>query len=155
MTADALALNVHELPPLPPKWSSPGLDKAKLDAAAAGFAQARLAHRMIVLPADWTDEMVDQARCLLNLDNSHHADDELSDLAIIARLADARRAAGLTQRDVAKRMGTTQSMISEIETGKVMPHLDTVVRYATAVGAQIVITIGKVRWACATTEADQ
>ena len=45
------------------------------------------------------------------------------------------------QRDVAEAMGTTQSAISELESGRVDPHLSTLQRYARAVGAQLDVRI--------------
>ena len=53
----------------------------------------------------------------------------------------ARARAGLTQSDVAQRMGTTQSVIARLEGGKRAPSLRTVQRYANAVGARAVVRI--------------
>lgn len=43
-----------------------------------------------------------------------------------------RRALGLTQAGVAKRMGVTQARIAEIETGTANPRLSTIARIAKA-----------------------
>ncbi|MDD5478487.1 helix-turn-helix transcriptional regulator [Rhodoferax sp.] len=51
----------------------------------------------------------------------------------------ARSRAGLTQLDVAQRMGTTQSTIARLEGGARMPSMRTVQRYAQAVGARAVV----------------
>ena len=48
----------------------------------------------------------------------------------------ARGRAGLTQGEVAQRMGTTQSAVARLESGKRMPSLRTVQRYASANGAR-------------------
>ena len=53
----------------------------------------------------------------------------------------ARSRAGLTQSDVAQRMGTTQSVIARLEGGKRIPSMRTVQRYAHAVGARAVVRI--------------
>ncbi len=53
----------------------------------------------------------------------------------------ARTQAGLTQSDVAQRMGTTQSVIARLESGKRAPSLRTVQRYAQAVGARAVVRL--------------
>ena len=53
----------------------------------------------------------------------------------------ARARAGMTQSDVAARMGTTQSVIARLEGGKKAPSLRTVQRYAQAVGARAVMRI--------------
>ena len=41
---------------------------------------------------------------------------------------EARRRAGLTQRELAERAGTTQSAIARLETGRSTPSFDTVLR---------------------------
>ena len=53
----------------------------------------------------------------------------------------ARTLAGLTQSDVAQRMGTTQSVIARLESGKRAPSMRTVQRYAQAVGARAVVRL--------------
>ncbi len=53
----------------------------------------------------------------------------------------ARGRAGLTQADVAQRMGTTQSVIARLEGGKRTPSMRTVQRYAQAVGGRAVVRI--------------
>jgi transcriptional regulator with XRE-family HTH domain len=47
--------------------------------------------------------------------------------------------AGLTQGDVAARMGTTQSVVACIESGRGTPSIRTVQRFANAVGARAVV----------------
>jgi len=47
--------------------------------------------------------------------------------------------AGLTQGDAAALMGTTQSVVARIESGRGMPSLRTVQRFANAVGARAVV----------------
>ena len=53
----------------------------------------------------------------------------------------ARSRAGLTQSDVAQRMGTTQSTVARLEGGKAAPSLRSVQRYAQAVGARAVVRL--------------
>ena len=52
------------------------------------------------------------------------------------RLAEVRRARGLTQQQVADRMGAAKARISQIERGKVSGH-DVLARYATALGGRL------------------
>lgn len=59
-------------------------------------------------------------------------------------LVAARARAGLTQTEVAERMGTSQSMVARLESGKRPPSLRTVQRYAQAVGARAVVRIESV-----------
>ena len=49
--------------------------------------------------------------------------------------------AGLSQTEVAQRMGTTQSAVARMESGKRLPSLRTVERFAQAVGGHLVFRI--------------
>jgi ribosome-binding protein aMBF1 (putative translation factor) len=53
----------------------------------------------------------------------------------------AREAAGLTQTELARRMGTTQSAIAAIEAGARTPTVDLLERLARACGRRLTITI--------------
>lgn len=59
----------------------------------------------------------------------------------VRELIAARTLAGLTQSEVALRMGTTQSVVARLEGGKRTPSMRTVQRYAQAVGARAVLRI--------------
>ena len=60
------------------------------------------------------------------------------------QLATYRKQAGLTQSEVARRMGTTQSAIARAETNwETLPTLDFLERFARAVGRPITITVGE------------
>jgi len=56
---------------------------------------------------------------------------------VARQLVAARNRAGLTQAQVAGRMGTTQSTIARLESGKRLPTLSSLERYAQAVGCKI------------------
>lgn len=57
---------------------------------------------------------------------------------VAAALRERRKEAGLSQTEVAQRMGTTQSAVSDLESGAVGdPRLFTVLRYAQAVGLEL------------------
>jgi len=60
--------------------------------------------------------------------------------ALVYRL---RTEAGLTQAELARRMGTTQSAIARIEGGGTRPTLVTLERLAAAVGAELVVGVGE------------
>jgi predicted transcriptional regulator len=60
---------------------------------------------------------------------------------LIRALLEARAKAGLTQAEVAKRMGTTQSVVARIESGRAAPNLKTLDRYARAVGRRIAVKL--------------
>lgn len=53
----------------------------------------------------------------------------------------ARARAGLTQGEVAQRMGTTQSVVARLEGGKATPSLRSVQRYAQAIGCRAVVRL--------------
>ncbi|NNM65475.1 MAG: helix-turn-helix transcriptional regulator [Burkholderiales bacterium] len=53
----------------------------------------------------------------------------------------ARVRAGLSQAEVAQRMGTTQSVVARLESGKRPPSMRSVQRYAQAVGARAVVRL--------------
>lgn len=54
-----------------------------------------------------------------------------------------RRDAGLTQAELADRMGSTQSAIARMEGGGTRPTLETLEKLATAVGADLVVGAGE------------
>jgi ribosome-binding protein aMBF1 (putative translation factor) len=56
---------------------------------------------------------------------------------MIQRLTEARRAAGLSQTDVAARMGTSQSAVARLEAGDGDLRASTLERYAAALGHRI------------------
>ena len=57
------------------------------------------------------------------------------------RLMEKRNKEGLTQKELARRMGTKQSVISRFESGKTNPTLDFLYRLADALGAKLKITV--------------
>lgn len=60
-----------------------------------------------------------------------------AEFAIIEELIRARTKAKLSQTQVAKRIGTTQSAIARLEGGNVSPSLSTLRRYAQATGTRL------------------
>ena len=67
-------------------------------------------------------------------------DDEFK---LIEALVRARTAAKLTQTELARRLGTTQSAIARLEGGGVSPSISTLRRYAEATGTRL--TVGLVQ----------
>lgn len=63
------------------------------------------------------------------------------EFALALALIKARAKAGLTQAEVAKKMGTTQSVVARIESGQNPPNLKTLERYANAVGRRIQVKL--------------
>jgi DNA-binding XRE family transcriptional regulator len=60
---------------------------------------------------------------------------------LAGELIAARVRAGLTQAQLAKRMGTTQSAIARLEGGKRLPSMTTLKRYAQATGTRPVVRL--------------
>jgi DNA-binding phage protein len=58
--------------------------------------------------------------------------------ALLHRLRQAREAANLSLADVAERTGMDKSALSRLETGQGNPTLDTLARYAAALGKRLV-----------------
>ena len=56
---------------------------------------------------------------------------------LVRELAGQRQAAGLSQTEVAARMGTSQSAVARLESGTADVRASTLERYAAAVGSQI------------------
>ena len=56
---------------------------------------------------------------------------------LVRELAERRQASGLSQTEVAARMGTSQSAVARLESGSADVRASTLERYAAAVGGQI------------------
>jgi len=56
---------------------------------------------------------------------------------LVADLTTQRRSAGLSQTEVAARMGTSQSAVARLETGDADVRVSTLERYAAAIGSQV------------------
>ena len=63
--------------------------------------------------------------------------------ALVEALVRARAEANLTQAQLARRLGTTQSAIARLEGGRVSPSFSTLRRYAQATGTRL--TVGLIR----------
>jgi DNA-binding XRE family transcriptional regulator len=77
----------------------------------------------------WRDIRADQVARAGGEQTVQAAKDELQAEMIGHRLAEFRKARGLTQQQIAGRMGVTKGRISQIEQGKVSGH-DIVARFA-------------------------
>jgi len=63
------------------------------------------------------------------------------EFALASQLIEARKKAHLTQDEVAKRMGTTQSVVARLESGHPLPSLRSLKRYAQAVNGKVEIRV--------------
>ena|SRR6266851_10290418 len=62
-----------------------------------------------------------------------------SNYQLAERVRNLRESRGISQQDLAERMGTTQSVISRLESGGGKPSLTTLERVGVALGADLVI----------------
>ena len=69
------------------------------------------------------------------------------EFAFLDQILIARKAAGLTQAEIARRIGTTQSAVARLESGsgRYLPSLATLHKYADAVGCRVEIKLVKAR----------
>ena len=63
--------------------------------------------------------------------------------ALISAMMDARNKKGMTQAEIAKRAGTTQSAIARFEAGRTNPTLEFASRLSRALGAKLEIQLAK------------
>ncbi|MFM5894089.1 MAG: helix-turn-helix domain-containing protein [Novosphingobium sp.] len=66
------------------------------------------------------------------------------EFALAAALIKARADAGLTQEELAQRMGTTQSAIARLEGGKSRPSTTTLAKLAKATGTRLRVSFERV-----------
>jgi predicted transcriptional regulator len=75
-----------------------------------------------------------KARLLGNPEVKAEYDSLATEFEISAELLKARLRAGLSQAQLAARMGTSQSAIARLESGQTLPSTKTLLRYAEATG---------------------
>lgn len=73
---------------------------------------------------------------------------------LIDSLVQSRIDTNFTQKQLAKRMGTTQSAVSDLENAGVDARFSTIMRYAQAVGCEIHISVTPTTAAMHTTKVD-
>ena len=61
--------------------------------------------------------------------------------AVVGEMIEARQEAGLTQAEIAARMGTSQSVVARLENARHMPTFDMVARYAAALDRRVDIRL--------------
>ena len=59
--------------------------------------------------------------------------------AIIDRIIEERHNRGMTQKDLANAASLTQSVIARLESKKVTPQLDTILKVAAALGCDLLV----------------
>jgi transcriptional regulator with XRE-family HTH domain len=86
-----------------------------------------------------------KARALARPEVKREYDQLADEFKFLDEILKARAAAGLTQADVAARIGTTQSAVARLESsiGKHSPSLSTLQRYASALGYRLQLRLVK------------
>ena len=82
-----------------------------------------------------------KAQLLANPETRAEYDAQAPAFAAARELIAARARAGLTQSEVAQRMGTTQSAVARLEGGKVAPSIRSLQRYAQAIGCRLALRL--------------
>jgi ribosome-binding protein aMBF1 (putative translation factor) len=78
-----------------------------------------------------------KARLLANPEVRAEYDALAPEFEIAAELVAARLRAGLSQVELAERMGTSQSAVARLESGQTLPSTKTILRYAKATGSRL------------------
>ncbi len=86
-----------------------------------------------------------KARALKRADVKAEYDQLNEEFALLDEFLKARAAAGITQAEVAERIGTTQSAVARLESGSGMhsPALSTLQKYARALGCRLELRLVK------------
>ena len=62
------------------------------------------------------------------------------EFALASAVIEARSRVGLTQQELARKMGTTQPVVARLESGRTRPSMRTLERLATATGSRLLIS---------------
>ena len=73
--------------------------------------------------------------------NVAEIEEQQARMDLVIALYEARKAAGLTQKQLAEKLGTTQANIAELERGKRNITFSTLAKYARACGKRIAVTL--------------
>jgi ribosome-binding protein aMBF1 (putative translation factor) len=92
------------------------------------------------MPKSWTDLKAQRLGAMSTAERVEY-DRAYAAAALAAevgeRVREAREAAGLSQRELARRMGTSQAAVDRLEAGGVGATLTTLQRVATALGLEV------------------
>ncbi len=87
---------------------------------------------------DWSDLKASEP---ISADDQSAYDDEARITAFRELVFRLRTEAGLTQKELAEQMGTTQSAIARMERGGTRPSLNTLAKLAAVVGQDLVVGV--------------
>jgi ribosome-binding protein aMBF1 (putative translation factor) len=78
-----------------------------------------------------------EKRLLANPEVKREFDALAPEFEIAAEFLRARKRTGLSQAELAERMGTSQSAIARLESGQTLPSTKTLLRFAEATGSKL------------------
>jgi transcriptional regulator with XRE-family HTH domain len=67
------------------------------------------------------------------------------EFVLASAVTDVRSRAGLTQAELARKMGTTQPVVARLESGRTRPSMRTLERLAEATGSRLLISFEPLR----------
>ena len=73
--------------------------------------------------------------------NAAEIEEQQARMDLVIALYNARKEAGLTQKELAERLGTKQTYIAALERGKKNITFSTLARYARACGKKVAVTL--------------
>lgn len=86
------------------------------------------------------------ARLAADPELARAVEERLAEMRVEQELVALREKRGLTQKELAVRIGTTQPYVAKLESGRVQNlGLKTLVKYATALGSQLTVRFEPVR----------
>ncbi len=88
-----------------------------------------------------TDLATLKSRILANPETRAEYEAQAPEFGLARELIAARDRAGLTQSELAERMHTTQSTIARLESGRTLPSMRTLARFAEATGSRAVVRL--------------
>ena len=82
-----------------------------------------------------------KARLLANPKVKAEYDSMAAEFEIAAELVKARLRAGLSQSELAAKMGTSQSAVARLESGRALPSTKSILRFSEATGSKLKVRL--------------
>ena len=86
------------------------------------------------------DNLEELARMMADPRFRAYHEDRAEEMAVIEAMVAARQAAGLSQAELAARLGSTQPAVARLEAGRVSPRLTTLRRIAKVSGYRLAVS---------------
>ena len=135
LTAKPLKLNGRHFTLQSPKtklWAADFLTDTQLAAEIAELAAN---------PALAKNESAERDIYFTDPANAAEIEEQQARMDLVIALYEARRAAGLTQKELAERLGTNQTYVAALEKGRKNITFSTLARYARACGKRVAVTL--------------